>query len=99
VKRQLMLSAALALMAMLVIFTPGAVWEGPIRLIIGGAERLPDAPPVIVNDRVMVPIRFISEALTSSGTRAQLTGRVESERRGGRPGLSVGSPFPLGVPQ
>jgi len=27
------------------------------------------------------------------------TGRVESERRGGRPGLSVGSPFPLGVPQ
>jgi len=31
--------------------------------------------------------------------RGHVSGRVESERRGGRPGLSVGSPFPLGVPQ
>jgi len=27
------------------------------------------------------------------------SGRVEPERRSGRPGLSVGSPFPPGVPQ
>ena len=35
---------------------------GSIHLVIGGAEAHPDVPPQIVNGRVMVPIRFVSQA-------------------------------------
>lgn len=35
----------------------------PLRLVIAGEEVEPDVPPQIVNDRTLVPIRLISEAL------------------------------------
>ncbi len=36
---------------------------GQIRLVVNGREISPDVPPIIANDRVLVPIRWVSEAL------------------------------------
>jgi len=41
--------------------------------------------------------RFIP--ILQGASQVIAVGRIEPERRSGRPGLSVGSPFPLGVPQ
>lgn len=38
------------------------VTPGRVHLVINGVEAYPDVPPQIVNGRVMVPIRFVSEA-------------------------------------
>ena len=37
--------------------------EQPIRLLVNGNEIFSDPQPTIINDRVMVPLRWISEAL------------------------------------
>jgi hypothetical protein len=37
-----------------------------IRIIVNGKEIYSDVPPQIINDRVMVPVRFVSEALDAS---------------------------------
>lgn len=37
--------------------------ENEVRLFVNGQLLSPDVPPRLVNDRVMVPIRFIAEAL------------------------------------
>ncbi len=39
-----------------------AVMAGWIHLVINGVEVYPDVPPQVVGGRVMVPIRFISQA-------------------------------------
>ena len=36
---------------------------GQIRLVVNGKEVSPDVPPIIANDRVLVPVRWVSEAL------------------------------------
>lgn len=35
----------------------------PIYLYVNGREITPDVPPIIINDRTLVPIRFITQAL------------------------------------
>ncbi|MQL52519.1 hypothetical protein GFC01_09645 [Desulfofundulus thermobenzoicus] len=35
----------------------------PIKLIVNGQEIKPDVPPQIINDRTMVPVRWVAEAL------------------------------------
>jgi len=58
------LISALTLALLVVFLVPGHVsGEQPVNLVINGIPRSPDTPPVIVNGRVMVPIRFVSEAL------------------------------------
>ncbi len=39
-----------------------ALAPGSVHLVINGVEGHPDVPPRIINGRVMVPIRFVSEA-------------------------------------
>jgi hypothetical protein len=34
-----------------------------IKLIVNGQNILPDVPPQIINDRTMIPVRFVAEAL------------------------------------
>ncbi len=36
---------------------------GTIKLIVNGKEVIPNVPPQIINGTVMVPVRFVSEAL------------------------------------
>lgn len=36
---------------------------GQIKLVVNGREISPDVPPIIANDRVLVPVRWVSEAL------------------------------------
>lgn len=35
----------------------------PIRLVVDGRELRPEAPPIMVENRVLVPLRFVAEAL------------------------------------
>ncbi|OPX92706.1 MAG: hypothetical protein A4E53_00360 [Pelotomaculum sp. PtaB.Bin104] len=51
------------LVGLLIATTSIAYADNPIKLIVNGQEIYSDVPPQIVNDRVMVPVRFVSEAL------------------------------------
>jgi len=44
-------------------FAAAAFAANPIKLIVNGQEIKPDVPPQIVNDRTMVPVRWVAEAL------------------------------------
>ncbi len=56
------LRVVLALSLVLVLVT-GAAAQAPITLWINGRQVVSDVPPVIVQDRVMVPLRLVSEQL------------------------------------
>lgn len=45
------------------IFATGAFAANPIKLIVNGQEIKPDVPPQLINNRTMVPIRWVAEAL------------------------------------
>jgi len=45
------------------IFATVAFADNPIKLIVNGQEIKPDVPPQIINGRVMVPVRWVAEAL------------------------------------
>ena len=55
--------AALSILAIFVLATSVAETATAIQLIINGMEVHSDVPPVIVNGRLMVPIRVVSEAM------------------------------------
>jgi len=55
--------AALSVLAIFVLATSVAETATAIQLIINGMEVHSDVPPVIVNGRLMVPIRTVSEAM------------------------------------
>lgn len=40
--------------------------EQPIKVYINGKEMVSDQPPIIINDRVLVPLRAVSETLGAS---------------------------------
>ncbi|ADI01927.1 copper amine oxidase N-terminal domain-containing protein [Syntrophothermus lipocalidus] len=62
----------------------GAFAANPIKLIVNGQEIKPDVPPQIVNGRIMVPIRWVVEALgagvqweqSSEGNIVKITAEV-----------------------
>jgi hypothetical protein len=39
------------------------LWIGSIRTLVNGEEKTLDIAPVVINDRVMIPLRFIAENL------------------------------------
>ncbi|MCL6450041.1 MAG: N-acetylmuramoyl-L-alanine amidase family protein [Acetobacteraceae bacterium] len=49
----------------------------PIRLVVNGRELSPDTPPLLVEGRVLVPVRLISEALGAQVAWVAAEGRVE----------------------
>lgn len=51
------------LVGIILSFTAVAFADQPIRLIVNGKEVPCDPPPLIINGRTFVPIRFVSEAL------------------------------------
>jgi len=55
--------AALSILAIFVLATSVAETATAIQLIINGMEVHSDVPPAIVNGRLMVPIRTVSEAM------------------------------------
>ena len=55
------LSVLLAAVLLALVFC-SPVSADDIRITVNGSEITPDTPPVIVNDRTLVPIRFIAEA-------------------------------------
>lgn len=63
-RRALTFLVAFCLAATCVCFSsPRAVAEDRINLIIFGKQVYPDVPPLIINGRTMVPLRFVAEAL------------------------------------
>lgn len=57
--------AALGIMVLLFVFTlsPAAYAATQVKLVIYGQEIKPDVPPQVIEGRVMVPVRWISELL------------------------------------
>lgn len=66
----------LFLLAAIILLTCTASAGNSINLYVNGKEVYASAPPVIVNDRVMVPIRFVAEALDCSVTWNDSTNSV-----------------------
>lgn len=66
----------LFLLAAMILLTCTASAGNSINLYVNGKEVYASAPPVIVNDRVMVPIRFVAEALDCSVTWNDSTNSV-----------------------
>lgn len=60
-KRLCVIALIVALLA--TSFALGVHASAPIRLIVNGQEIQPDVPPQIIDGRVMVPVRFVSQAL------------------------------------
>lgn len=56
-------SLIVCLLIGLLLLTSAAFAGNQIRLVVNGQEIYGDVPPQMVNDRVMVPVRFVSEAL------------------------------------
>ena len=58
---------ALCLILLLSLAIPTAIWanttSGAIRLVVDGKEVQPDVPPVLQDGRVLVPVRWVAEAL------------------------------------
>lgn len=54
-------------MLLLTLAIPTAIWantaSSSIRLVVNGKEVLPDVPPVLQDGRVLVPVRWVAEAL------------------------------------
>jgi hypothetical protein len=61
-KRKTALIISLSLVVLLFL-TALAIAKQPIRLFVDGSEIYPDVPPQIINNRTMVPLRAVAEAL------------------------------------
>jgi hypothetical protein len=55
--------AVISLVVLVSIFAATALADNPIKLFVNGQEIKPEVPPQIINDRTMVPVRWIAEAL------------------------------------
>lgn len=54
----------ITIIAVFIFASAAAVWASePIKLIVNGQEIKPDVAPQIINNRTMVPVRWIAEAL------------------------------------
>ena len=79
--------AGIALSALLVLgaSVPAAAEETPITVYVNGAQVEFDVQPQLINDRTMVPMRFIFEALGASvtydGTTQTITANLENPAR------------------
>lgn len=79
--------AGIALSALLVLgaSVPAAAEEMPITVYVNGAQVEFDVQPQLINDRTMVPMRFIFEALGASvtydGTTQTITANLENPAR------------------
>lgn len=51
------------LITLLLVSTIALAVDNPIKLIINGREIVPDVTPQLINGRVLVPARFVAEAL------------------------------------
>lgn len=56
-----------------------------IRLFVGGKEVYSDVPPQIINGRVMVPVRFVAEALGCTVTWIDMANAVSISKEGPQP--------------
>lgn len=73
-KRRGLIGAILLLMWIIGLSSIGHAGEKPIELYLNGYQLKVDVPPRIINDRVMVPVRCISEnigAIVEWETEAQ----------------------------
>lgn len=50
-------------LSLVLIAATWAIADSPIKLLVNGNEIKSDVAPVLQNDRVLVPVRFVSEAL------------------------------------
>ncbi|MGB9866499.1 MAG: sigma factor regulator N-terminal domain-containing protein [Bacillota bacterium] len=55
--------AAMVIVGLVVFAGAGAMAEESIRLVVDGREILPDVAPRLIDGRVMVPLRWVAEAL------------------------------------
>jgi len=57
----------LSAVALAVVALSAAAWaalgNNPIKLVVNGQEIKPEVPPQIINERVVVPVRWVAEAL------------------------------------
>lgn len=81
----------LCIAALLAAFTAGAGAETPIDIVVNGKYIKMDSAPFLENDRTLVPIRFVSEALGSTVNWNQSAGQVAIQEQGTDIKISVGS--------
>ena len=55
--------AVISLVVLVSILATTALADNPIKLFVNGQEIKPEVPPQIINDRTMVPVRWIAEAM------------------------------------
>lgn len=53
----------IGVVVLVVALTTTAFAAGPIKLVVNGREIKPDVPPQLLNNRTMVPIKWVAEAL------------------------------------
>ena len=96
------------LLASLVLLTFGsamALAGDVVRIVVDGQELQPDVPPQIVQDRTLIPIRFVAEALgadvdweDATKTAIGKKGEVEIKLAIGGAALKKGVPTEIDVP-
>lgn len=52
-----------AVLVAIMLFATTVLAEAPVKLIVDGKELQPDVPPQIIEERTMVPLRWVAEAL------------------------------------
>ncbi len=72
-----MKKALLTSMIVLLVFTSMAFASNPIKININGVDVISDVPPVMQNDRVLVPVRVIAENLGYNVRWNEITNTVE----------------------
>ncbi|RJQ32056.1 MAG: copper amine oxidase N-terminal domain-containing protein [Peptococcaceae bacterium] len=85
-KRGFSLRKTLGLILLILFLTSGVVIANAsngVRLFINGREVHPDVPPQIVNDRTMVPLRFVAETFGAEVGWDNSTRSVDIKYAGG----------------
>lgn len=81
----------LCIAACMAAFAIGAGAETPIDIVVNGKYIKMDSAPFLENDRTLVPVRFVSEALGSTVSWDQSKGQVAIQERGTDIKINVGS--------
>jgi len=80
VKKMLIpLSAVVLSVVVLTAAAWAALGNNPIRLVVNGQEIKPEVPPQIIHERVMVPVRWVAEALGAGVEWEEATRTVKIE--------------------
>lgn len=84
---------AMILTALILLSCTPAFAEGDITIEIDGEKLLCDVPPIIINDRTMVPLRAIFEALSADVQWDGETQKITGTKNGTEVILFIGNTF------